>query len=168
MLYIYIFIQPARGKKNSFIYTIKEYILYNMIIYYKYILWTQSHYTRVYQATEVYATKKRYENYIHKTLPTKIIATFLALIITLNNFVFNSKFYPQVKVCAVGTSCPPAYVIIFMAEFEQKYVYPLIKEINSFLTLYRWYFFWHGPNLKTTQIFYGLTESKTSLYKVPL
>ena len=75
------------------------------------------------------ATKKRYENYIHKTLPTKIIATFLALIITLNNFVFNS-----IKVCAVGTSCPPAYVIIFMAEFEQKYVYQLIKD-KSILSL---------------------------------
>ena len=43
------------------------------------------------------ATKKRYENYIHKTLPTKIILTFLALILTLNNFVLNSKSYLQIK-----------------------------------------------------------------------
>ena len=33
------------------------------------------------------ATKKRYENYIHKTLLTKIITTFLTHILTLNNFV---------------------------------------------------------------------------------
>ena len=38
------------------------------------------------------ATKKRYDNYIQKTLPTKIITTFPALILTLNDFVFNSKF----------------------------------------------------------------------------
>ena len=37
------------------------------------------------------ATKK---SYIHKT-------TFLALILTLNNFVFNSKFYLQIKGCAL-------------------------------------------------------------------
>ena len=28
----------------------------------------------------------------------------------------------------MGTICTPAYVNIFMAEFEQKYVYPLIKD----------------------------------------
>ena len=72
------------------------------------------------------ATKTRYDSYIHKTIPTKIIATFLALI--LNNFVFNSKFYLQIKGCAMGTICAPAYANIFMAEFEQKYVYPLIKD----------------------------------------
>ena len=27
----------------------------------------------------------------------------------------------------MGTICAPAYANIFMAEFEQKYVYPLIK-----------------------------------------
>ena len=64
------------------------------------------------------ATKK---SYIHKT-------TFLALILTLNNFVFNSKFYLQIKGCAMDTICVPAYANIFMAEFEQKYVYPLIKD----------------------------------------
>ena len=47
------------------------------------------------------ATKKRYDNYIHKTLPTKITATFLALILTLNSFVFNSKFYKQIKGCVM-------------------------------------------------------------------
>ena len=39
------------------------------------------------------ATKKRYNSYIHKIIPTKIITTFLALILTSNKFVFNSKFY---------------------------------------------------------------------------
>ena len=34
------------------------------------------------------ATKKRYDSYIHKTIPTKIITTFLALILTLNNFAY--------------------------------------------------------------------------------
>ena len=45
------------------------------------------------------ATKKRCENCIHKTLPTKIIATFLLLILTPNNFVFSSNIYLQIKGC---------------------------------------------------------------------
>ena len=61
-----------------------------------------------------------YDSYIHKTIPTEIITTFLALILTLNNFVFNSKFYLQIKDCAMGKICAPAYANIFMAEFEQK------------------------------------------------
>ena len=28
----------------------------------------------------------------------------------------------------MGTICPPVNAIIFMAEFEQKYIYPLIKD----------------------------------------
>ena len=87
----------------------------------------RSLYTSIPNNEGIAATKKRYDSYIHKTTPTKIITIFLALIFTLNNFVFNSKFYLQIKGCAMGTICAPAYANIFMAEFEQKYVYPLIK-----------------------------------------
>ena len=88
----------------------------------------RSLYTSIPNNEGIAATKKRYDSYIHKTIPTKIITTFLALILTLNNFVFNSKFYLQIKGCTMGTICAPAYANIFMTEFEQKYVYPLIKD----------------------------------------
>ena len=97
----------------------------------------RSLYTSIPNNEGIAATKKRYDSYIHKTIPTKIITTFLALILTLNNFVFNSKFYLQIKGCAMGTICAPAYANIFMTEFEQKYVYPLIKDKSiTFLALY--------------------------------
>ena len=41
----------------------------------------------------IVTSNKKYENYIHKTLPAKISTAFLAHIRTLNNFVFNSEFY---------------------------------------------------------------------------
>ena len=63
----------------------------------------RSLYTSIPNNEGIAATKKRYDSYIHKTIPTKIITTFLALILTLNNFVFNSKFYLQIKGCAMGT-----------------------------------------------------------------
>ena len=96
----------------------------------------RSLYTRIPNNEGIAATKKRYDNYIHKTVPTKIITTFLALILTLNNFVFNSKFDLQIKGCAMGTICAPAYANIFMAEFEQKYIYPLIKDKSFFFLCY--------------------------------
>ena len=88
----------------------------------------RSLYTSIPNSKGSAATKKRYHNYIHKTLPAKIITTFLVLILTLNNFVFNSEFYLQIKGCAMGVICAPAYANIFMDEFEQKYIYPLIKD----------------------------------------
>ena len=65
------------------------------------------------------ATKKRYDTYIYKTIPSKIIKTFLALILTLNNFIFNSKFYLQIKGCVMGTICAPAYVNISWLNLNQ-------------------------------------------------
>ena len=53
--------------------------------------------TRIPNNKYITAAKKKYENYSHKKLLTKVITIFLALILTLNNLVFNSKFYVQVK-----------------------------------------------------------------------
>ena len=73
--------------------------------------------------------KKKYDHYPKKTIPTKIITTFLlALLLTLNNFIFNSKFYLQIKGYAMGTICVSSYANIFMSEFEEKYIYPLIRD----------------------------------------
>ena len=45
----------------------------------------RSLYTSIPNNEDIAATKKRY-SYIHKTIPTKIFTTFLAFILTLNNF----------------------------------------------------------------------------------
>ena len=78
----------------------------------------RSSYTSIPNNEGIAATKKRCDNDTHKTLPTKIITTFLAFILTLNNFVFNSKFYLKIKGCAMSTICAPAYEYILMAKFE--------------------------------------------------
>ena len=38
----------------------------------------------------------------------KVVLTFLKLILTLNNFVFNGINYLQKKGCAMGTKCAPS------------------------------------------------------------
>ena len=73
------------------------------------------------------SVKKAYNYYAKYTIPNTIITTFLAVILTLNNFIFNSKFYLQIKGSAMGNICAPSYANIFMSEFEEKYINPPIK-----------------------------------------
>ena len=73
------------------------------------------------------AVKAAYQSYPEKSVATKIIITFLALILTLNNFIFNCKNYLQIRGCAMGTACAPSYANIFMARFEEKHIYSIIK-----------------------------------------
>ena len=46
----------------------------------------------------------------------------------MNNFVFVCIHYLQIKRCAKGTICAPAYANIFIANFELKYIYSHIKD----------------------------------------
>ena len=87
----------------------------------------KSLYTSISNNEGIASVKKKYDKDPNKTTPTKIITTFLALVLTLNNFIFNSKFYLQIKGCAMETICAPSYANIFVSEFEEKHVYPLIK-----------------------------------------
>ena len=84
-------------------------------------------YTSIPNNERIASVKKKSDHYPNKAIPTKVITTFLALKLTLNNFIFNSKFYLQIKVCAMGTICAPSYVNIFISEFEEKHIYLLIK-----------------------------------------
>ena len=77
------------------------------------------------------ATKRPLDKQTSKTVNTEVITTFLALIVNLNNFVFNCKNCIQTKgCCAMGTISAPSYANIFMAGFESKYIYPLIKNMH--------------------------------------
>ena len=85
----------------------------------------KSLYTSISNNEGIASLKKKYDDhYSNKTIPTKIITTFLTLILTLNSFIFNSKFYLQIKDCAIGTICAPSYPNTFMSEFKEKHIYP--------------------------------------------
>ena len=87
----------------------------------------KSLYASISKNERIALVKKKYDHYSNKTIPTKIITTFVALILTLNNFIFNSKFYLQIKGCAKRTTCASSYANIFMSKFEEKHIYPPIK-----------------------------------------
>ena len=88
----------------------------------------RSIYTNIPNTEGISALKRVFDNYSKKTKTPKVITAFLALILTLNNFVFDCVHYLQIKRCAIGTSYSPAYANIFMANLELKYIYLYIKD----------------------------------------
>ena len=70
-------------------------------------------------------TVKRFlGNYPKQRVETKVNKTFLAVILALNSFIFNSTIYLQTKGCATGTICASLYANIFMDHFENKFINP--------------------------------------------
>ena len=59
---------------------------------------------------------------------SKVICTFLTLILTLNNFVFNGVNYVQTNGASMGTKCAPTYASLFMGKFEERYILPMIRD----------------------------------------
>ena len=57
----------------------------------------KSLYTNILSAEGISAVKRAFCNYSKKTTTTKVITTFLSLILTLNNFVFDCIHYLQMK-----------------------------------------------------------------------
>lgn len=66
-------------------------------------------YTNTLNNEGITAVRETYDNHTTKIVATKMIMTFLNLMLTLNNFVFNSINYIQIIGCAMGTICSPAY-----------------------------------------------------------
>ena len=59
-----------------------------------------------------------------KTAPFNAsLIDLLELVLTLNNFQFNEKSYLQIGGMAMGTKVAPSLANIFMADFEEKFVY---------------------------------------------
>ena len=84
----------------------------------------KSLYTNIPNNGGIKAVKESYEKYKEKTVSTKVIITFVSLILTLNNFVHNCIHYLQTMGCAMGTIWAPSYANIFMANCDAKHIYP--------------------------------------------
>ena len=59
-------------------------------------------------------------------IPTPYLVKMLELILKCNNFTFNRKHFLQVNGTAMGTRVAPTYANLFMAHFEETYVYTCI------------------------------------------
>ena len=73
------------------------------------------------------AVREAYDNHPTKKVATKLIITFLSLILTLNNFVFNAINYFQIMGYKLGTVCAPAYANIFITQFKKQHIFLHLK-----------------------------------------
>ena len=82
----------------------------------------KSFYTSIPNPEGIAAVKKAHERYQHKTVPTKVTTTFLALILTLNNLIFNSVLLTNKRVFIGYYLCPTLW----------KYLYGILKRENIY------------------------------------
>ena len=87
-------------------------------------------YTKIPNSEGIKAVETSLDNFSKKAIASKVLTTFLSLVLTLNNFVFNNKSYIQIKGYAKGTICVPSYASMFMHHFERKYISLFLKGIS--------------------------------------
>ena len=125
----------------------------------------KSLYTNIPNNEGIQAVKESYEKYKEKTVSTKVIITFLSLVLTLNNFIFNCTHYLQTMGCAMGTICAPSYANIFMANFEAKHIYSYIKEMS--LLYFRYiddtFMIWKGTKVELITFIKELNEKHKTI-----
>ena len=111
----------------------------------------KSLFTNIKDNEGILALKIALNNRVDKAPKTELITTLMELILTLNCFNFNDKHYLQVKGCAMGTATAPSYANLFMANFEETYIYPKILEDCLIYVRYidDIFFYLHGNNYKT-------------------
>ena len=52
------------------------------------------------------------------SISTETLCDLISMILTMNNFSFNSKHYLQTRGTAMGTSMTPSYANLFLPKFE--------------------------------------------------
>ena len=131
------YLQPEVKKRKSYVKDTTDFIKKFEAIdhvsddFYLVSLDVRSLYTNIPHKEGIEAVKQK----LKKSKPSiniKVILTFLKLILTLNNFVFNGINYLQKRGCAMGTKCAPSYANIFMGWFEEKFIFPLLTNLNDF------------------------------------
>ena len=91
-------------------------------------------YTNTSNNEGIAAVKRKQDNYTRKQKKNrrrKSDNSILSTYFDIKQFHFHSNIYLQIKGYAMGTKCVPTYANIFMAEFEERCIYSLIKNKSS-------------------------------------
>ena len=136
----------------------------------------RSLYTNISQEEGLLSLKNALNTRPNKEPPTEVLLTLMRHVLTLNCFTFNGKSYLQTRGCAMGTVAAPSYAVIFMGEFEEKYIYPEVgndclyygRYIDDILMIFkgtetRFKTFAENLNTKHPSIKFDYEISKTSI-----
>ena len=122
----------------------------------------KSLYTKIPDSEGISAVKAAYESYPEKSVTKKVIITFLALILALNNFMFNCKNYLQIRGCTSlrGNLCKHLY-----GKIEQKHIYPFIKgKVDLYLRyIDEIFFIWKGRTEELKNFFNEINKKHPSI-----
>ena len=66
--------------------------------------------------------RNQYDKFIDKTFPAEDIIKMVEFAIKNNLFEFDSKFFKQISVTAIGTKFAPPYACIFMDYIETEFL----------------------------------------------
>ena len=136
----------------------------------------RSLYTNISHEEGLSALKNSLNTRSNKEPATEVLLTLMRHVLTLNCFTFNGNSYLQTRGCAMGTVAAPSYAIIYMGEFEEKYIYPEIGDdclyygryIDDILMIFkgneeRFKIFAERLNTKHPSIKFDYEVSKTSI-----
>ena len=88
----------------------------------------KSLYTSISSHEGTEAVKEKLNVQSKKPIAAKVTFKPLFLILTLNNFIFNSINYLQINKCAIRTICPPSYENIFIEKIELTDIFSYIND----------------------------------------
>ena len=99
------------------------------------------------------------------SISINIILTFLKLILTLNNFAFNSINYLRKKGCAMGNKCAPSYANIFMGWFEEKFIFSFLTNLRDFYLRFidDIFLIWNGTKVEFEKCLKKINECHPSI-----
>ena len=136
----------------------------------------RSLYTNICHEEGLLALKNALNKRTNKEPATDALLTMMRHVLTLNCFTFNGNSYLQTRGCAMGTVAAPSYAIIYMGEFEEKHIYPIIgkdclyygRYIDDILLIYKgnekeFKTFAEQLNTKHPSIKFDYEISKTSI-----
>ena len=98
--------------------------------------------------------------------PTNLtIIKMLEMVLKKNNFQFNGEHFLQVGGTAIGTKAAPSFAVVYMGDFEDKYVYPYHKQPQLYLRYIDDIFMlWqHGPD--ELEVFFNHLNSRVDTIK---
>ena len=118
--------------------------------------------TRIHNSEGMKTAITSLEDFPRRTVAARMITTFLSLILTLNNFVFNCRNYSKIKNCAMATICKPTYDNIFMDHFERKQIYPFLERLslNQLRFIVDMFLIWTGSKDQLIKFFNDLNSKK--------
>ena len=105
----------------------------------------RSLYTNISHEEGLLSLKNALNTRPNKEPATEVLLTLMRHVLTLNCFTFNGNSYLQTRGCAMGTVAAPSYAVIYMGEFEEKYIYPQVtndclyygRYIDDILMIYK-------------------------------